>query len=348
MKTKKVPTPVKLRQKKLRNGDISLYLDTYANGKRTYEFLNLYLRSGYEHKEENQKTLILATEICERRNDTARRTIANGNNSKYQQRLLDFIATLHFKFRQIMQFIDEDTLVSDLCAETDRKVLERITKANLRPSSKAVYYRMYITVKNKAVNLGLAQWYKSPTAPRMIVPERNFLTVDELRTIAQTDLSQDQRLSEYRRAFLFSCLTGLRKCDIMKLTWSEVSQVGNFTRLTFTQKKVGRVEYTDISNEAVRYLGNRGQDYEKVFPEINNTNLCYNNACRLMRKCGIQKYITFHCARHTFAVMMLDLGADIYTVSKLLGHSDISITQIYAKVLDKNKRAAVALIPKIE
>lgn len=54
-----------------------------------------------------------------------------------------------------------------------------------------------------------------------------------------------------------------------------------------------------------------------------------------------------HTARHTFAVMMLDLGTDIYTVSKLLGHRDLSTTQIYAKVLDKNKQKAVQQIPQI-
>lgn len=57
--------------------------------------------------------------------------------------------------------------------------------------------------------------------------------------------------------------------------------------------------------------------------------------------------ILFHTSRHTFAVMMLDLGTDIYTVSKLLGHRELSTTQIYAKVLDKNKQAAVAKIPDI-
>lgn len=62
---------------------------------------------------------------------------------------------------------------------------------------------------------------------------------------------------------------------------------------------------------------------------------------------GITKYITFHSGRHTFAVLMLDLGADIYTVQKLLGHKEIHTTQIYAKVMDKKKQEAAMLIPPI-
>ena len=56
-----------------------------------------------------------------------------------------------------------------------------------------------------------------------------------------------------------------------------------------------------------------------------------------MEKAGIDKHITFHCARHSFATMMLTLGTDIYTTSKLLGHHHVATTEIYAKVIDKKK-----------
>lgn len=55
----------------------------------------------------------------------------------------------------------------------------------------------------------------------------------------------------------------------------------------------------------------------------------------------------FHCARHTHATMMLTLGADLYTVSKLLGHKNIATTQIYAKIVDKKKEEAISLIPNL-
>jgi len=62
---------------------------------------------------------------------------------------------------------------------------------------------------------------------------------------------------------------------------------------------------------------------------------------------GITKHISFHAARHTHATMMLTLGADLYTVSKLLGHKNIATTQIYAKIVDKKKEEAIGLIPNL-
>ena len=94
-------------------------------------------------------------------------------------------------------------------------------------------------------------------------------------------------------------------------------------------------------------LGERAGDNEHVFVSLGGQYTARTKIATWVRCAGINKHITFHCARHTFAVMMLDLGVDLYTVSKLLGHRDISTTQIYAKVLDKNKQAAVAKIPPI-
>ncbi len=65
-------------------------------------------------------------------------------------------------------------------------------------------------------------------------------------------------------------------------------------------------------------------------------------------KAGITKHITFHCARHTYATLLLTYGVDIFTLSKLLGHKNIKNTQIYAKIIDRKKREAVDKLPQIK
>ena len=172
---------------------------------------------------------------------------------------------------------------------------------------------------------------------------RMYLTIDEVRRLAETECEYPQ----IKRAFLFSCLTGLRRSDILKMTWGEVQEQSGFTRIIFRQKKTGGQEYLDITPQAAELMGERGKPNEPVFTDIHSTSCTNGTIKRWVLRAGIKKEITFHCARHTFAVMMLDLGTDIYTVSKLLGHRELNTTQIYAKVLDKNKQAAVSNIPSI-
>ena len=94
-------------------------------------------------------------------------------------------------------------------------------------------------------------------------------------------------------------------------------------------------------------MGERKNPNDNVFGYIYSTSTTNRILQDWVMRAGINKKITFHCGRHTFATMMLDLGTDIYTVSKLLGHRDIATTQIYAKIMDKNKQKAVANIPDI-
>ena len=173
--------------------------------------------------------------------------------------------------------------------------------------------------------------------------ERVYLTIEEVRAMAEGEC----RFPVLKRAFLFSCLTGLRKSDIEKMRWSEVRQEGNFTRIIFKQKKTGGQEYLDISPEAVPYIGQRGEDEDLVFRGFQYSAYLLTELKAWAMRCGITKPITFHSGRHTFAVLMLDLGADIYTVQKLLGHKELATTEVYAHIMDKKKQAAVTMIPHV-
>ena len=88
-------------------------------------------------------------------------------------------------------------------------------------------------------------------------------------------------------------------------------------------------------------MGEQGNDDEKVFRGFKYGSWTLLELRRWVLAAGITKDITFHCARHTFAVILLEKDTDIYTVSKLLGHKELATTQIYAKVLDKKKQEAV-------
>ena len=88
-------------------------------------------------------------------------------------------------------------------------------------------------------------------------------------------------------------------------------------------------------------------DVGRVFEPMSNASMS-DNLKKWVRQAGITgKHVSFHVARHTFATLELSLGADLYTVSKLLGHSNISTTQVYARVVDKQKEHAVGLMDQL-
>ncbi len=169
---------------------------------------------------------------------------------------------------------------------------------------------------------------------------REYLTVEELNTLAITPCERDV----LKRSALFSALTGLRHCDIQKLQWKEISMDGNQARLHFTQQKTKGVEYMPISEQALQLCGERRDPEQLVFEDLPDPAWISKPLKRWIEAAGIKKRITYHCFRHTYATLQLSNGTDIYTVSKMLGHTNVKTTQIYAKVVDEKKNKAAQAI----
>lgn len=169
---------------------------------------------------------------------------------------------------------------------------------------------------------------------------REHLTAEELNTLAATPCDRPIM----KRAALFSALTGLRHCDIQKLRWSEVLKDGDQVRLNFTQQKTKGVEYMPISDQAYQLCGEPRQPEQFVFEDLPDPSWISKPLERWIKSAGITRKITFHCFRHTYATLQLAGGTDIYTVSKMLGHTNVKTTQVYAKVVDEKKQKAVNTI----
>lgn len=166
--------------------------------------------------------------------------------------------------------------------------------------------------------------------------EREFLSFDELQALAATDCP----VPILKQAGLFSALTGLRFSDIVKLLWSEI----HFDRaegyyIRFRQKKTKGMETLPISEQAAALLGERGEGATLVFKGLDYSQT-QTYLPKWLKGAGITRNVTFHSFRHTYATLQISLGTDLFTVSKMLGHRDQKTTQIYTKIIDKNKREA--------
>ena len=346
---------VRLRQRKMPSGNISLYLDIYCKGARSYEYLHLYLSPDKKDKEKNRETMMLAEAICAKRLVEVR----NGQYGfkspmavslrDYVQRIIDTkkgsTQRRYEALNNILQgYCRPGMMLADITPAWFSAFLAHLGKQGLAKNTLAVYSATMRYIINQAHREGLL-----PTNPIAGIKgigyeetNRTYLTIDEVRKLAETPCPNDVT----RRAFLFGCLTGLRNCDIRALTWADVHQQDGYTRIIYRQHKTHGQEYLDISAQAASLMGDRGEDNEAAFP-LMSWGAVRKQLKAWVKRAKISKHVTFHTSRHTFAVMMLGLGTDIYTVSKLLGHRELSTTQVYAKVLDKAKREAVDSIPNL-
>lgn len=372
---------INLRKKRLTTGKYSLYIDYYKgkitdeNGKsknnREFEYLKEYLYISPKtpsEKKENEETLLRAEQILSiRRAEYAQGKYGIKDRSKNKLLFLTYYDKLkEERYESKGNYDNWDAAqnhLEDYCKKKKvtfedideefvlgfKKFLDKSsrTKSNtpLSQNSKYAYYNKFKAALRQAFEDGYTHRNFATVVKGFAQGEtsREHLTHEELKAMVQAECKHPVLKS----AFLFSCLTGLRWSDVNKLTWSEVRDTEDETQLIFKQKKTAGQEYQFISPEARQLMGKRKLENDRVFQGLKYGAHFNAEILRWCMRAGITKHITFHSARHTHAVLLLENGADIYTVSKILGHKEIRTTQIYAKLVDKKKKEAAYLIPEV-
>lgn len=162
--------------------------------------------------------------------------------------------------------------------------------------------------------------------------EREYLTEGEIRTLLEHEF-KDGTLAFTRDLFVFSCFTALSFVDIKELTTDEIMDVNGEKWILAKRHKTGipfQVKLLDIPLQLIEKYRPFQKD-KSVFGEINYWNIC-KKLKKVITECGITKSISFHCGRHSFATLALSKGMPIESVSRVLGHTNIKTTQVYAKI----------------
>lgn len=386
MKISVIKEPVKIRLKELKNGNKSIYLDYYMGaGRREYKFLNLYLHPerSKEDREWNRRQMQLANAVKSKYIIRIQNEVFGFENVG-RNRYINFIEYCNCIVKEYMEKGQKSCAVLLDCAvkrlvryrgrnvtfeQVDKAFLigfihflnndsryydrNRTSRQVISEEYKVVLFARIMTVLNRAVREGII--IKNPgkdidpnMKPKPAQKSRCYLTIEEVQSIIKTEY---RPVNDVKAAFLFCCFCGLRYSDVRKLTWGELKNGSDGKiQIETTMKKTGHQLYLPLSANALKWLPERGseRDKERVFKHL-PSQACHANLPlkTLIRKAGIRKHVTFHVARHTFATLTLSFGADLYTVSKLLGHTRVQTTQIYAKIVDESKRKAVNLIPDL-
>lgn len=371
-KTTKAKEPIRLRMKDLSNGNKSLYLDIYRNGKRSYEYLKMYIvpETDENSRRQNQATLVAANKIKADRIIELTNGEAGIKQAKDEPKvlLLDWMNTYMENqkkrgkkdWRQILvamkiirEWVGEKTTLDQVDRAFCQGYIDYLRTDyhprhvdHLAANTAHNYYRALNGALNAAVREDLIKvnpYTRISSADKIKKPEgkREYMTVDEVRQLIATPMQNEA----VKAAYLFSCFCGLRISDITALKWENVYQDGAQTRLEVVMQKTKAPIYLPLSPEALRWMPERGnkssQDNVFDLPSAAAVNVLIKPWAKAA---GINKHFTFHTARHTFATMMLTLGADLYTTSKLLGHTDVRMTQVYAKIVNRKKDEAVNLV----
>jgi len=355
---------VKVREKRGK-----LYLDIYQGGKRVWESLHLTLT---KEKEQNKEVMRLA-EICRSKRETQVLTAAWNIQDPVsgKMKLITYMenyakdytspGVVRSCMRHVKEFKNGETVlisqitpawIDDFQKWLLNGALSNAKKENkdrLSRTSAANYSKVLRAVLSKAAANNVIGRNPAATVQRIKETEAGlvFLNTDELQRLANIKCDYPYT-AEVRRAFLFSCYTGLRISDLETLTWGKIET--NPMQIIKSQEKTKTPVYIPIRENAQKLIidDKEHDPGENIFGlDDRNRRTSYTHLKGWAELANVKKKISWHTARRTFATMALENGVDIYTVAKLLGHTNINQVAKYAKVTDKLRREAIAALPDI-
>lgn len=273
----KAKEPIRLRSKALANGNQSLYLDIYKEGKRSYEFLKLYLipEATPIDKTSNEATLklaeaIKAKKILEQQNaDHGFNNISNRSKvllidwmKVYSQKKLEkgqsaaFHKQIEKAIRHLILYKGADITMREVNKDYCNGFIDYLNATTMAKVTTAGYFRCLNCALNAAVKeeiIPLNPITKISSEDRIKIPEspREYLTIDEVKKMVNTPC----RNNTVKCAYLFSCLCGLRLSDVKALTWGDLNKDGEQWRVSVLMKKTKKNLYLPLSPGGVLSSG---------------------------------------------------------------------------------------------
>lgn len=351
---------VTLRQRVYPNGKISLYLDYYPGVRNPEtmkmmrrEYLGIYIFEKPKNELERQfnRDMLYKAEAIRgiRMQSLINEQFDFLDHHKMKKDFLAYFKEMCKKkdekwdivYKHFYNFVQGRCTFGDITVELCQDFREYLLNANklqrkgkISVNSASGYYSTFrgllkIAYRDKLIKENVND-FLDKIEPQEV--KKEYLTLDELKRLAQTPCDYEV----LKRASLFACLTGLRISDILNLKWHHIELAPDDGYCIRIKTQKTETEATlPISYEAYELCGEPSTG--KVFKGLERSMTNYPLK-RWIEAAGITKHITFHCFRHTYAVLQLSMGTDIYTVSKMLTHKNVSTTQIYADLINAKKR----------
>ena len=261
-------------------------------------------------------------------------------------RFRDFLAEYH---PLLQDFIKPDAITHEMMV----KFAEYLQTRSVGEGAKSILQRFKKVVR-ASIDEGIMA--KDPCKGVRCVVDDQMLTKDvlsqeEIQLLINTHYQFEKE--NVRNAFIFCLYTGMRFCDVKDLRYSSIDYANKLLR--FEQDKTkghsARSWVTIPLNDGlIRLVGRpkEGETRESLIFNLPSYESCCKSVKRWVKRAGIEKHISWHCARHSFAVNILNNGANIKTVASLLGHSGLKHTEKYTRAVDKLKSDAINSLPSLE